>query len=212
MSRFVSVPIRLLVVLFVSFRLAMQQVWANKVRATLTALGIIIGVASVTVVIASVTGLERAILSEVGEFGANNIFAFPSRPASGPNEDAAWRTINFKPNEFDDLAEFAPSVAGFTRITVRQARCPLRRPRRRSQRHRHRAGVAFGREPQRPVRQALQPDRPRRTRRRLPHRRSHPRRLRPARRPFGRGRAVGGSAIPRGRACRRGPPTRFRAR
>ena len=44
--------------------LAFSQIWANKSRAFLTALGIIVGVASTTAVIAALTGLKSRVLSE----------------------------------------------------------------------------------------------------------------------------------------------------
>ncbi len=101
-------------------RLALGQIWANKVRALLTTVGIVIGVASVTVVVAAVTGLERRVISEINQFGANNLFVFPDRPDDGPQSQLSRRVINFSPDEFDGLAEAAPSIAAFTRITSRR--------------------------------------------------------------------------------------------
>jgi putative ABC transport system permease protein len=112
--------LRYVVVIFVSIRLALSQIWANKVRASLTTLGIVIGVASVTLVIASVVGLEQAVLSEVGKFGANNLFILPDRPDDGPESELPFRLFNLKPEEFDGLAEAAPSLAGFTRVNNRR--------------------------------------------------------------------------------------------
>jgi putative ABC transport system permease protein len=48
-----------------SVRLAMAQIWANKTRSVLTTLGIIIGVASVTAVIAAMSGLKAKIMQDV---------------------------------------------------------------------------------------------------------------------------------------------------
>ena len=44
--------------------LALRQIWANKMRSILTALGIIVGVASTTAVIAALTGLKTKVLIE----------------------------------------------------------------------------------------------------------------------------------------------------
>lgn len=52
--------------------LAIGQIWANKVRSMLTALGIIVGVASVTAVIAALSGLKSRVLGEFESFGANS--------------------------------------------------------------------------------------------------------------------------------------------
>jgi len=53
---------------------------ANKVRAVLTTIGIVIGVASVTAVIAALTGLKENVLAEFESFGTNKIFINPSVP------------------------------------------------------------------------------------------------------------------------------------
>ena len=52
---------------------AIVQIWANKVRAFLTCLGIIIGVWAITSVIAAVGALNRYVLSEFEAFGANKL-------------------------------------------------------------------------------------------------------------------------------------------
>ena len=49
-------------VLYQSIHLALSQIWANKTRAVLTMLGIIIAVASVTAVIAALSGLTIWLL------------------------------------------------------------------------------------------------------------------------------------------------------
>ena len=54
--------------------LALGQIWVNKTRAFLTALGIIIGVAAITSVIAALSGLKTWILDEVNTFGASKLF------------------------------------------------------------------------------------------------------------------------------------------
>ena len=60
--------------------LALRQIWNNKMRAFLTALGIIIGVASVTTVIAALGGLKGKILSEFESIGANKMYILHDRP------------------------------------------------------------------------------------------------------------------------------------
>ncbi|HWP40854.1 MAG TPA: ABC transporter permease, partial [Tepidisphaeraceae bacterium] len=96
--------------------LAMAQIWANKTRAILTTIGIIIGVASVTAVIAALTGLKSKVLADFETFGTNKIFIFAWRPEYGPKRYAPWWAFRFKPQEFDGLLEHCPSVARFTRI------------------------------------------------------------------------------------------------
>ncbi len=112
-------PVRFGRLIIQSVRLAAGQIWANKVRSILTTLGIIIGVASVTAVIAALSGLKVKIMSDIETFGTNRIFIFPERPDSGRNRRASWDTIRFRPEQFDGLLEFCPSVSCFTRTTGR---------------------------------------------------------------------------------------------
>ncbi|HEX5243082.1 MAG TPA: ABC transporter permease, partial [Tepidisphaeraceae bacterium] len=68
-------PLQLLVapivLIYQSVFLALGQVWANKVRSILTTIGIIIGVASVTAVIAALTGMKQSVLTQFESFGTN---------------------------------------------------------------------------------------------------------------------------------------------
>jgi len=94
-------PIAFLRLFYQSVYLALGQVWTNKMRSILTTIGIVIGVASVTAVIAALTGLKTKILTQVETFGTNTIFVFPTRPERGPMRHASWWTIRFQPEHFD---------------------------------------------------------------------------------------------------------------
>ena len=97
--------------------LALKQIWANKVRSMLTALGIIVGVASVTAVIATLMGLKTKVLSEFESFGASKIFVFPNRPDNAPRNLYPWEKIRLKPEEVRAISEGAPSIKAVTPIT-----------------------------------------------------------------------------------------------
>ena len=99
-----------------SVYLALGQIWTNKTRSVLTTIGIVIGVASVTAVIAALTGLKAKVLNQVESFGTNTIFIFPTQPDKGPLRHASWWTIRFLPEHFDDMLEHCPSVERFSRI------------------------------------------------------------------------------------------------
>ncbi len=62
--------------------LAFGQLRANKARALLTALGIIVGIASVTSVIGAMTGLRGFVLNEFEKFGSNRFFIDGTLPPS----------------------------------------------------------------------------------------------------------------------------------
>lgn len=131
MTRIVKAPFRLLYralialvrvlavflgLFYQSVYLALGQIWANKTRSALTCIGIVIGVASVTAVIAALSGLKAKILTQVESFGTNTIFISPRVPETGPLQHASWWTIRFLDEHFDGLLEHCPSVARFSRI------------------------------------------------------------------------------------------------
>ena len=117
MRALIRAPILFISLLYQSIYLAIGQIWANKTRSMLTTLGIIIGVASVTAVIAALSGLKAKILTQVQSFGTNTIFISPKRPDSGPLQHASWWQIRFEPEQFDNMLEHCPSVARFGRQT-----------------------------------------------------------------------------------------------
>jgi len=116
MRALIRAPIVFFQLSYQSVYLALGQIWTNKTRSILTTIGIVIGVASVTAVIAALTGLKAKILTQVETFGTNTIFVFPRRPEKGPMRHASWWTIRFLPEHLDGLLEHCPSVERFSRI------------------------------------------------------------------------------------------------
>jgi putative ABC transport system permease protein len=110
-------PLAVLVLIYQSMALALGQIWANKLRSILTMLGIIIGVASVTAVIAALTGLKKKVLADFETVGTNKIFISPTWPRTGRFKNASWRQLQFKPAQFDDLLKNCPSVQTISRMT-----------------------------------------------------------------------------------------------
>ncbi len=96
--------------------LALGQLWANKMRAILTALGIIIGVASVTSVIAALTGLKTKVLSEFESIGASKMFIIHDRPAGNDRDKYPWSEIRMKKPELDAIVEHCPSIKTATPV------------------------------------------------------------------------------------------------
>jgi putative ABC transport system permease protein len=111
-----ALPLIFLRIFYQSVYLAFSQIWANKTRSVLTTIGIIIGVASVTAVIATLTGLKATILGEVETFGTNTVFIQPHRPERGPMSHANWFQLRFRPEQFNDVLEHCPSVAVLSRL------------------------------------------------------------------------------------------------
>jgi len=103
--------------IFVFFRLLLQstllalhQIWINKTRSILTTLGIIIGVASVSAVIAVLHGMNTRLIADFETFGTNRIYMWPERPHSGPMKNVDRWQLRFKTEEFDGMLEHCPSV------------------------------------------------------------------------------------------------------
>jgi putative ABC transport system permease protein len=110
-------PLAMLVLAYQSAFLALGQIWANKLRSLLTTLGIIIGVASVTAVIAALSGLKKSVLTEFEAFGTNKMFILPYwGEEGGRRRDFRDNRVRFKPEMFDGLLEHCPSIARFTRL------------------------------------------------------------------------------------------------
>jgi putative ABC transport system permease protein len=115
MITFLRLPLAGLMLVYQSVVLALSQIWANKIRAILTTLGILIGVAAVSAVIALITGMKQRVLNEFEAFGTNKIFIEPHWPRSGRSQ-YNWRQIMFRTGDFDEMLEHCPSVAKFTHL------------------------------------------------------------------------------------------------
>lgn len=55
----------------INIKMAITALWVNKVRSLLTLLGIVIGISSVVIVVASGEGVQKFILDEIQGFGTN---------------------------------------------------------------------------------------------------------------------------------------------
>jgi putative ABC transport system permease protein len=65
------------------FKIALRAIFANKMRSFLTALGIIIGVASVITMLAIGQGSKRSIQANIAEMGSNMIMVHPGADMRG---------------------------------------------------------------------------------------------------------------------------------
>jgi putative ABC transport system permease protein len=110
----VRFPLAGMITLYQSMALALSQIWANKVRGILTTLGILIGVAAVSAVIALITGMQKRVLAEFEAFGTNRLFIGPQWNDRELRKKS-WDTVLFKTHDFDEMLERCPSVERFTR-------------------------------------------------------------------------------------------------
>ncbi len=93
------------------FRTAWEGLMLNKVRSFLTTLGVIIGVASVIVMLAVSAGAEASIAEQINALGANLIIVSPMRGIPG-----AGRTLLI-----DDAYAIAEQVVGVDGISAEQS-------------------------------------------------------------------------------------------
>ncbi|MBU2611475.1 MAG: ABC transporter permease [Chloroflexi bacterium] len=92
-------------------RTALEGLMLNKARSFLTTLGVIIGVASVIVMLAVSAGTEAAIAEQINALGANLIIVSPARGVPG-----AARTLLI-----EDAFAIEEQVVGITGISAEQA-------------------------------------------------------------------------------------------
>ncbi|HBS28467.1 MAG TPA: hypothetical protein DEB06_03225 [Phycisphaerales bacterium] len=90
---------------------AVRQLTANKIRAALTMLGIIIGVWAITAVIAAVLSLNTWVLKSFEDFGANKMEVWGQVPPSLRNTGRlSWQTVRITPEEAQAIREHATVV------------------------------------------------------------------------------------------------------
>ncbi|RPJ56305.1 MAG: FtsX-like permease family protein [Acidobacteria bacterium] len=97
-------------------RIALQSIWAHKLRAFLTLLGIIIGVSSVLLVGASIEGLETYVETAVSKALGSNTFILARFAHTGSMTDEEWERMwrrNKAPNleDLDFLRARCPACA-----------------------------------------------------------------------------------------------------
>ena len=82
--------------------MALVTIWANKLRALLTTLGIIIGIVSVTAMFTTINGIERGFDRSVAMLGTNVINV--KRMPDGFN--VQWWEYRNRPRMTEEVAEF----------------------------------------------------------------------------------------------------------
>jgi putative ABC transport system permease protein len=75
-------------------KIALQSIFAHKLRAFLTLIGIIIGVASVVVVGAAISGLKTYVVDKVSKMLGANHFMIARIVTNGPVSDEEWERMD----------------------------------------------------------------------------------------------------------------------
>jgi len=98
-----------------AFRLALRAVARSKLRASLTILGILIGVAAVVIVVALGAGVRERVLKEVDSLGANAVYVFPqSTRQSGVRSESVGRLTEADGKAMAQGANSVLAVAPFS--------------------------------------------------------------------------------------------------
>jgi putative ABC transport system permease protein len=79
-----------------SIRIALRMLRTNKVRTSLTMLGVAIGVASVVILLSLGVGVQSSIASQIEGLGTNLLFVFPGQTSGGTLGSVGGLTKQFK--------------------------------------------------------------------------------------------------------------------
>jgi putative ABC transport system permease protein len=96
--------------IFESFFIAMRSLAANKLRSSLTMLGVIIGVGSVITLMSVGRGAEASITSSIEGMGTNLIYVTSKTPGVEGMMAMASPTYSFTLGDAREIAERVPSV------------------------------------------------------------------------------------------------------
>jgi putative ABC transport system permease protein len=102
-------------------RLAFKAIRANKLRSGLTALGIIIGVASIIILISIGSGLSQFVTNRFENFGTNTLFVAPGKfqfGGGGPPQRINKLTFNVVRSVERSKGRFISDVSSYIQIFV----------------------------------------------------------------------------------------------
>jgi ABC-type antimicrobial peptide transport system permease subunit len=94
-----------------TLRTALRALRRNVMRAALTTLGIVIGVAAVIAMMEIGKGSSAAIQKTISSMGANNLLIAPGTAASGGISFGAGSVMTMKPQDADAILRECPAVA-----------------------------------------------------------------------------------------------------
>ena len=97
-----------------AFRVAFRALGANKLRTTLTMLGIIIGVAAVIIMVSISAGTEATIQEQITSLGSNLVFVQGAFTRGGPGQAPNGGLV------FDDAPAIQDNVQGVNAVVVEQ--------------------------------------------------------------------------------------------
>ena len=96
------------------FKIALRAIAANKMRSFLTALGIIIGIASVITMLAIGQGTKQSIKSNISEMGSNMIMISPGADMRGGVRQDASSMETLKQADYESIKDECNYISGIS--------------------------------------------------------------------------------------------------
>jgi len=94
-----------------SLKIALESLWANKMRSILSMLGIIIGVGAVIAIVSVGTGSTQQVTSRIANLGSNMITVYPRAPRGwGGRVSSVSSQEKFSLELTNYIEKFCPSV------------------------------------------------------------------------------------------------------
>src|SRR5438876_1520828 len=87
------------------WRIALDQLWANKLRSALTVLGVVIGIATVMAMASIVAGFREQIVNTLEVVGPTTFRVLRYFSTTGVNPDAVPREVRIRPKLVPQEAE-----------------------------------------------------------------------------------------------------------
>ncbi len=101
-----------------TLRIALRALGRNKVRSTLTMLGVIIGVAAVIAMVAIGSGATQSVQKQIATMGQNLLMIFPGSTSSGAVMFGVGSVQTLSPNDAAAIQRDCPSAANVS-VVVR---------------------------------------------------------------------------------------------
>jgi putative ABC transport system permease protein len=104
---------RTIEIIFNSFKMALQELWKNKLRTFLSLFGVTIGIFCIIGVLATVSSLEQNIQNEVKALGANTLYLdkWDYSAGGGPNFPF-WKYVNRPVPRYDEVKQIKERATG----------------------------------------------------------------------------------------------------
>ena len=99
---------------WLTLRVALRALAKNKMRAGLTVLGVVIGIAAVTTMVSIGQSASQLVQGEFANFGANMLIIFPGSQTEGGVHQGAGKEPTLTPEDCDAIANECPAVAAIS--------------------------------------------------------------------------------------------------